>query len=515
MNKDEIIQEFKKCKEDPVHFMSTYIKVTHPIRGLVTFDLYPFQRRIVREVDSNRFTILRKFRQAGCTTIAAAYSLWMAVFQKHKTIAIISKGDAESTELLERIKLMYDELPSFLKPDLIESNKHTLKLSTHSVIKSRPSGKQSGRSLAGSLLIVDEAAFIDNIDTIWAAVYPIISTGGRAFILSTVNGMGNWYYETYDGAIKKENAFNPIDISWREHPEYAYQEEYEDLYELMRSQEPPLEINDWEKNTKSNISLREWRQEYECTFLGTGETFIEGSILTNLTEEVDKEFYIKYNNRMRVWKDVKPQYEYLISVDVALGRDRDYSSFHVINMYNGNQVAEFYSNRTPINEFAEIIATEGKLYNNAYVIVERNTIGNNLIDWLINILEYENLWTDEKGEIGFQVNSKNREELLAGLEEALRVKMLKINSERTVNELLTFVFTETGKIEADSGKHDDLISSLSLAVFGLKNLMDTTPGEFTKVPHKDRQPMAPISIKNYPMKSHGGITEEDLRWLMN
>ena len=514
MTDNELILEFKKCKEDPVHFLCNHIKVTHPIMGLVKFNLYPFQKEIITNLEKYRFNILRKFRQAGCTTIASAYALWMAVFQHHKTIVIISKGDAESTEVLERIKLMYDELPSFLKPDIVESNKHTLKLNTNSVIKSRPSGKQSGRSLAGSLLIVDEAAFIDNIDTIWAAVYPIISTGGRAFVLSTVNGIGNWYYDTYNDAVTESNSFNAIDINWKDHPEYAYHEGYEELYDVMEKQEPSLDVRDWEETTKSNISLKKWQQEYECAFLGTGETFIEGSILQNLHEQVKEDYYIKYNNRMRVWDDPQPYYDYVISVDVSLGRERDYSAFHIINMYNGEQVAEFYSNRTPINEFAEIIAREGKLYNNAYAIIERNTIGNNLLDWLFNILEYENIWTDDKGEMGFQTNNKNREILLAELEEALRTKMLQINSKRTVDELLTFIFTETGRIEADSGKHDDLIFALSLGVHGLTQILNTTPLEYSKISHKKREPLAPIPLRSFPLKSYGGISEEDLRWLM-
>ena len=145
MEKEKLIEEFKRCSQDPVYFISKYIKVTHPIRGLVPFKLYPFQERILSDLESHRFNILRKFRQAGCTTIAAAYCLWMAIFQKYKTIAILSKGDAESTEVLDRIKLMYDELPEFLKPGIAEDNKHTLKLKTQSVIKSRPSGKSAQR----------------------------------------------------------------------------------------------------------------------------------------------------------------------------------------------------------------------------------------------------------------------------------------------------------------------------------------------------------------------------------
>ncbi len=172
----------------------------------------------------------------------------MIIFQKHKQVVILSKGDAESTEVLDRIKLMYDELPEFLKPGIQEDNKHTLKLKTGSTIKSRPSGKQSGRSLAGSLLIIDEAAFIENIDTIWAAVYPIISTGGRAFVLSTVNGIGNWYHDVYQKAMTGDNSFHPIDIRWQEHPEYKFNENFSHLYEEMA--EKGLDIHKWEETTK-------------------------------------------------------------------------------------------------------------------------------------------------------------------------------------------------------------------------------------------------------------------------
>jgi phage terminase large subunit-like protein len=187
--KEDYKKEYTKCKEDPIYFISNYIKVVHPVRGLVDFNLYPFQKTIINALEGNRFNILRKFRQAGCTTIAAAYSLWLCCFKSHQTIVILSVGDTESTEVLDRIKIMYDELPGWIKPKSTTINAHNLKLENNSHIKSRPSGKQSGRGLSGSLLIIDEAAFIEHIDTIWAAVYPIISTGGRAFVLSTVNGI--------------------------------------------------------------------------------------------------------------------------------------------------------------------------------------------------------------------------------------------------------------------------------------------------------------------------------------
>ena len=487
--------------------------MTHPVRGLVPFRLYPFQERIISELEDNRFNILRKFRQAGCTTIAAAYSLWMIIFQKHKSVVILSKGDAESTEVLDRIKLMYDELPEFLKPGIIEDNKHTLKLKTNSIIKSRPSGKQSGRSLAGSFLIIDEAAFIENIDTIWAAVYPIISTGGRAFVLSTVNGIGNWYHEVYQNSLIGENSFNAIDIRWQEHPEYSFTEGFEDLYAEMA--EKGLDIHKWEQTTKANMPTKQWLQEYECSFLGTGDTYVEGEVLKNISSQTSENYYTKYNNRMRVWQDPNPQYTYLIACDTSLGRDRDYSAFHIINLYNGQQVAEFYSNRTAINDFAKILFNEGMLYNLATIVCERNTIGNNLIDWLLNIYEYENLWEDEKGDIGFQITAKNRESILAELEEALRTDLIKINSTRTCDELMTFIIAENGKPQAEKNHHDDLVMSLALAVHSYKNLLDSTPVEFDSKLNKDEAPPLPPSkmYKHRFKTEFGGVTEEDYKWL--
>ena len=513
MEKQELIEEFQKCKENPEYFISNYIKVTHPVRGLVPFRLYPFQERILSDLQEYRFNILRKFRQAGCTTIAAAYSLWMIIFQKHKSVVILSKGDAESTEVLDRIKLMYDELPEFLKPGIVEDNKHTLKLKTQSVIKSRPSGKQSGRSLAGSFLVIDEAAFIENIDTIWAAVYPIISTGGSAFVLSTVNGIGNWYHEVYQNSLIGVNSFNAIDIRWQEHPEYNFTEGFESLYEDMA--ERGLDIHKWESTTKANMPTKQWLQEYECSFLGTGDTYVEGEVLKNISSQTSEKYYTKYNNRMRVWQDPNPQYSYLIACDVSLGRDRDHSAFHVINLYNGQQVAEFYSNRTAINDFAKILFNEGLLYNLATIVCERNTIGNNLIDWLLNIHEYENLWEDEKGDVGFQITAKNRESILAGLEEALRTDLIKINSTRTCDELMTFIIADNGKPQAEKNHHDDLVMSLALAVHSYKNLLDSTPIEFDSRLNKDEAPPLPPSkmYKHSVQTEVGTIAEEDYKWL--
>jgi hypothetical protein len=208
-----------------------------------------------------------------------------------------------------------------------------------------------------------------------------------------------------------------------------------------------------------------------------------------------------------------PEHEYAIGVDVSLGRERDNSAFHIFNAYTGEQVAEFYSNKTPINELAQILTNEANLYNNASVIIERNTIGNNLIDWMFNVMEYDNLWIDDKNDFGIQVTTRNREELLARMEEYIRNNILKLNSKRTVDELLTFIIDDNGKITADEGKHDDLIMSLSITVFLLHTLGEGGPMEMKA--SEEHEQKIPEPMRAVVHDGQDKQLEEDIRWLMN
>ena len=487
------------------------------MRGLVPFKLYPFQDRILSDFQKHRLSILRKFRQAGCTTLMAGYALWFIIFQRNKKVGILSKGDAEAKLVVDRIKLMYEELPIWLKPKAVKDNDHTLKLENGSSIESKASSKQSGRSISASLIIIDEAAFIEHINTIWAAIGPTTSTGGRVIVLSTVNGIGNWFHKMYTQAMENSNGFYAVDITWQEHPEYKRHPGFESLYAEMEAYDPPINVDNWESNTRRKHSYKEWLQEYEANFLGTGETYIDGEILRSLKEDSNSDYWIKYNNRMRVWKDPIPNHEYVLAADPSIGRQRDYSAFHIIDTYNGEQVAEFYSNRTPINEFAKIIATEGNLYNTAFVCPERNGIGNNLIHFLQMELEYENLVQDERREVGILISQKNRENLLADMEHTIRSSRVKINSDRLVNELLTFVIDEdTGKVKADTNCHDDLIMAFAAGI----NVLTTLRGN-TFIDREDTNDLStyiPASIQNaYTYKmgtSTGDLTEENIKWLI-
>ena len=475
MTRDEIIQEIEKCAADPVYFIKTYVNVIHPIKGVVPFQLFPFQERMIGEINDNRFTLVRKFRQAGITTLSAAYSLWKIIFFDHQNVMVVSIGDRESRAFLERVVTMFDDLPAWLKPKEEERNKHVLKLSTGSRVKSQPAGAGRGESV--SLLIVDEAAFVDKMREFWMAIYPTISTGGAACIISTVNGMSNLYYELYKGASLKENKFHIVDIEWQEHPWYTTK---------------------WYDETRPNMSDKAWLQEYECEFLGTGDTFIDRHTLQTMRETTSEEWVSKYTHRMRVWEEPKPYYNYLLTVDASYGRERDNSAFHIINLYNGEQVAEFYSNVTPLSKFADIIKQEGYRYNTAYVQVERNGLGMALIEHLWEKLEYDNLIMDDKGEFGVMLTTKSREVVLADLEDCLRKGKIKINSSRTVDELLTFIIHEdTGKVQADDGYHDDLVMSLALAANTMDDIYRGSPEPLSSDDSNNNSAAMPVISTKY------------------
>lgn len=494
-------EEYSRIKADAVYFISEYIEVVHPIRGIVPFALYEFQKNIVDCLQEYRFNIIRKFRQAGITTISAAYSLWCILTKNDFSILVVSIGDRESQEFLKRVKEMYYRLPKWLKLKYSTLNKHEIAIiKTRSYIKAVPSASSAGRGLSMSLLIVDEAAFIEGMNEFWSAIYPTLSTGGAAFLISTVNGIGNFYYEKWMGAVEKRNEFNPIQINWEQHPEYN--------------------IPGWAEATRNNMSRKQWLQEYECEFLGTGDTFIDSDVLTRLRANICEWDYTRYNNRMRIFKEPHPHHEYLMGVDPSLGRGRDYSAFHIIDLYNGEQVAEFYSNKIPLNMFAKHIADEGRRYNTAYVVCERNGIGRPLIEQLYFSEQYENIWMDEK-DFGIQVATSNRDQILGVLERSLREGWFRVKSERCVDELLTFIIDEkSGKIKADEGQHDDLVMSMALAAYAVEKLGGNVPlFAINDIENDDRfQVVSPVTTKDWNRPIYKGSEEtkgEYISWLMS
>lgn len=214
-----VFDEFIKCRDDFVYFVEKYIKIIHPTKGITSFQLYDFQKRLIKEYDENQFVIGVKFRQGGFTTTTIAYLLWRCMFNSDQKVLMISKTDREARDLGKVVDRIIDGLPSYLKPLLSRRNDHTKEFA---VTGSRMqfSAPQACCGIALNYLFVDEAAFIPDMDQWWHCMYPTLSTGGKCFVLSTTNGIGNWFEETYTRTVERKNKFKVFECSYKEHPDY-------------------------------------------------------------------------------------------------------------------------------------------------------------------------------------------------------------------------------------------------------------------------------------------------------
>jgi len=452
------VAEIIKCGKDPNYFFKNYVKIQHPKKGLIPFDMFPFQEDCVDEFNDHRFNIILKSRQLGISTLTAAYSVWMAIFKKEKNILIIATKLKVAQNFIIKVKTMIKSLPKWLLlPDIVSNNKQEIMFSHGSQIKAIPTSDDAGRSEALSLLIIDEAAFVRNFDTIWTGIYPTISTGGNVIILSTPNGVGGQYHKLYTEAEAGVNEFNPIKLMWDVHPERG---------------------EDWFARTTANMSKRQIAQEYLCDFSISGETYLDtvtiewlGSIVTppRMREGPD--------NNVWIWKQPLTENEYVISADVARGDAKDFSTFHVIDVNSSEVVAEYKGKIRP-DTFAELINEYGIKYNKALVCPENNSYGYATI-LKLQELNYPRLYyRKRKGAYiggyvpqqtpdvaGFNTNGKTRGTILTKLEEVLRNKQLAVYSSRFYEELKVFAVNTNGRASARRGYNDDLVMSLAIGTW--------------------------------------------------
>jgi hypothetical protein len=235
-----ILKEYSRCKSDPAYFMKKYCYIQHPTRGRILFHLYPFQEEVLHVFRDNQFIITLKSRQLGISTLAAGYSLWLMLFEKDKNVLALATTQNTARNLVTKVQFMYDQLPSWLKLKSVEYNKLSLRLSNGSRIKAASSNSDAARSEAVSLLLIDEAGFIDNIEQTFTAAQQTLATGGQCMALSTPNGSGNWFHHTWQKAETKENSFIPIKLPWYVHPERNEQwrkQQDDDLGPKMAAQE--------------------------------------------------------------------------------------------------------------------------------------------------------------------------------------------------------------------------------------------------------------------------------------
>ena len=448
--------EIVRCGKDPAYFCENYAKISHPLRGLIPFDLYDFQKEALSDFKKNRFSVILKARQLGISTTVAAYVCWMMLFHRDKNVLVVATKLGTATNLVKKIKAIHKNLPQWLKISEISiDNRTSFELSNGSQVKASSTSGDAGRSEALSLLVVDEAAFVDGMEELWAGLYPTLSTGGRCIALSTPNGVGNWFHKTYTEAEEGKNDFHTIKLPWDVHPE--------------RDQE-------WFEKETRNMSRREIAQELECNFNASGETLIHGDdlkkIIDNLCEPKHK---TGFDRNYWIWDEPEDGRQYLLTADVARGDGSDFSVAQIFDVQSMTQVAEYQGKITP-DMFAPLLFSMAKEYNDALLVIENNSLGIGVLSRLQD-LEYKNLYYSVKstheyvdevtaeaigGVAGFTMSMKTRPLVIAKFEEFVRNKLITIKSMRLANEIKTFVW-HNGRAQAMRSYNDDLVIASCIA----------------------------------------------------
>ena len=221
LNKAQLKAELLKCGRDPVYFINNYVKVAHPLKGLLPFNLYPFQEKCIEDFKEHRFNIVLKARQLGLSTTAAGYITWLLLFHRNKNVVVMATKLATASNLVKKVKLAMKSLPDWMTiTNIVIDNRNSFELDNGSQVKAITTSGDAGRSEALSLLVIDEAALIDGLEQLWAGLYPTLSTGGDCIILSTPKGVGNMFHKLYSEAEQSLNDFNPIRLPWDVHPEH-------------------------------------------------------------------------------------------------------------------------------------------------------------------------------------------------------------------------------------------------------------------------------------------------------
>jgi hypothetical protein len=382
----EQIIEFLKCKDDPVYFARNYIKIVSLDHGLVPFEMYPFQEKLIQNFHDNRFNICKMPRQTGKSTTCVSYLLHYAVFNDNVNIAILANKASTARDLLGRLQLAYENLPRWMQQGILSWNKGSLELENGSKIIAASTSASAVRGGSYNVIFLDEFAFIPNhiADDFFASVYPTISSGKstKVIIVSTPRGM-NHFYRMWHDAEKNKNEYVPTDVHWSE---------------------VPGRDDKWKAQTIANTSEQQFKVEFECEFLGSVDTLINPAKLRTLVYDDP----IKRNKGLDVYQNPIEEHNYLMTVDVARGVGSDYSAFIVFDIteFPYKQVVKYKNNEIKPMLFPNIIQDVARAYNDAWVLVEVNDIGDQVANILHFDLEYDNiLMCAMKGRAGQIVGS--------------------------------------------------------------------------------------------------------------
>jgi len=452
---EENVKEFLKCKDDPVYFARKYIKIVNVDEGLVPFNMWPFQEKLIKNFHKNRFNICMMPRQTGKSTTSVSYLLHYAIFNDNINIGILANKAATARDLLGRLQTAYENLPKWMQQGIISWNKGSLELENGSKILAASTSASAVRGMSFNILFLDEFAFVPNhiAESFFASVYPTITSGKntKVIMVSTPHGM-NHFYRYWHDAERGKNEYIPTDVHWSE---------------------VPGRDDVWKEQTIANTSEQQFKVEFECEFLGSINTLIAPSILRNMVYETP----LTKNAGLDIYEKPQKDHNYIVTVDVARGLGNDYSAFIVfdVTQFPYKVVAKYRNNEIKPMLFPNVILDVAKGFNNAYILVEVNDIGDQVASILQYDLEYENLllcsmrgragqivgqgFSGKKTQLGVKMSKTVKKVGCSNLKTLIEDEKIIFNDYDIISELTTFI-QKHNSFEAEEGCNDDLAMCL-------------------------------------------------------
>lgn len=455
------LEEFIKCSKDPIYFLSKYMQIVTLDKGLDNFTPWDFQKELLETIHNNRFVICKYPRQTGKSTTVIGYILHYCLFNPEMSVAILANKMATARELLHRLKIAYEQLPMWLQQGVIEWNKGSIYLENGSKIIASATSSSAVRGGSYNMIFLDEFAYVPQgvAEEFFSSVYPTISSGvtTKVLIVSTPNGL-NMFYKLWTDAIEGRNEYVPVEVHW--------------------SQVPGRDA-EWKKQTIANTSEDQFRCEFECDFIGSQNTLITPSKLACLAF---KNPIYTTEEGLKLYKKPELGHTYVITVDTSHGKGMDYHAFSIIDMTEPpyEVVGTFRNNELSPMIYPNVIFGSAKQYNDSYVLIELNDIGNQVAEILHNDIEYENIIQvsvrGRKGQTmdagygkvshiqkGLKTTKATKRIGCSMLKSLIEEDRLIVTDYDTIREFVSFI-AKKNSYEADRGQTDDMV--MTLVMFG-------------------------------------------------
>jgi hypothetical protein len=510
----EDIEEYIKCKQDPVYFANNYVKIVTLDHGLQPFKTYDFQDKLISNFHNNRFNICKMPRQTGKSTTCVSYLLHYAIFNDSVNIGILANKATTARELLARLATAYENLPKWMQQGILVWNKGNIELENGSKILAASTSASAVRGMSFNILFLDEFAFVPNhvADAFFASVYPTITSGKstKVIIVSTPHGM-NHFYRMWHDAEKAKNEYIPTDVHWSE---------------------VPGRDEVWKEQTIKNTSEQQFKIEFECEFLGSVDTLIAPSKLKTMVYDNP----IQTSAGLDVHFAPIPDHDYIVTVDVARGVGNDYSAFIItdITSFPHRVVAKYRNNEIKPMLFPNIIFQLAKKYNNAFVLCEVNDIGDQVASILQYDLEYQNVlmcamrgragqvvgqgFSGTKTQLGVKMSKTVKKIGSLNLKTMIEEDKLIFNDYEIISELTTFI-SKSNSFEAEEGCNDDLAMCLVIYAWLVaqdyfKELTDQDVRKrlYEEQKNQIEQDMAPFGFMNDGLDEGTFVDSEGDRW---